>query len=266
MSTDKLSVKLPEFIESSPQTWWLTCMSVFEAKKVTKELERYHHLIAALPSSVTVKLLDVLSYENTEEKEEKGERLEFLKTRLMELYAPSEFDSYQRLQQVPTLQPGQKPSALYANMRSLLPHDIGNIDNTFLFRMMYLSKLPANLQSLVQAQGKRPVSQMAAFADTVAMAHGKPSLPVQTASLSWVEEMEAAEREAEAAQAVQAVRINKRVNKKKSAENNAGLCFYHNKFGPKAEKCEGQGCKLAPPTTVWDRLGPSPSTSKKSGN
>ena len=265
MSSEKLSIKLPEFIEGSPVTWWYTCMSVFEAKKVTKEIDRYHHLIAALPSSVTVKLLDVLSYEG--EKDKEGERLQFLKTRLMELYAPSEYDCYQKMMQLAVLRPGQKPSDLYANLRSLLPHDASqDIDDSFLFRMMFLSKLPTSIQSLVQAQGRRPVSQMAAFADTVALAHSKPSLPVQTASLSWVEEMEAAEREAEAAQAVQAVRVNKRVNKKKSAENNAGLCFYHNKFGPKAEKCEGQGCKLAPPTTVWDRLGPSPSTSKKSGN
>ena len=74
MSTDKLSVKLPEFIESSPQTWWLTCMSVFEAKKVTKELERYHHLIAALPSSVTVKLLDCCRLKLQMERRRRRER------------------------------------------------------------------------------------------------------------------------------------------------------------------------------------------------
>ena len=32
------SVKLPEFIEDSPQAWWLTCESVFEVKKVVKEI------------------------------------------------------------------------------------------------------------------------------------------------------------------------------------------------------------------------------------
>ena len=270
MSTsDKLSIKLPEFIEGSPVTWWLMCMSVFEAKKVTKEIDRYHHLIAALPSSVTVKLLDVLSYEQEEGKEEKGERLKFLKNRLMELYAPAEYDCYQKMMQLAVLRPGQKPSDLYANLRSMLPHDAGkDIDDSFMFRMLFLSKLPTSIQSHVQAQGRRPVSQMAAFADTVALAHSKPSLPVQ--QISWVEEMEAVEREAEAAeaaQAVQSVHVQKRAKGKKDQD---GLCFYHSKWGKNAEKCEGKGCKRAPPTTVWDRLGPSTSgaasTSKKSGN
>ena len=82
-SSDK-SIKLPEYIEASPLTWWLTCESVFESWKVVKPVDRYHHLVAALPSTVTMKLLDVLTFQA----EDEGEKLTFLKTRLMELYAP----------------------------------------------------------------------------------------------------------------------------------------------------------------------------------
>ena len=41
-------VKLPEFIDDSPQAWWLTCEAVFETKKVVKDIDRYNHLIATL--------------------------------------------------------------------------------------------------------------------------------------------------------------------------------------------------------------------------
>ena len=51
--SDKSTVKLPEFIEDSPQTWWLTCEAVFETKKLVKDIDRYYHLVASLPSNIT---------------------------------------------------------------------------------------------------------------------------------------------------------------------------------------------------------------------
>ena len=179
--SDKISVKLPEFIEDSPHTWWLTCEAVFKTKKVVKDIDCYFHLVAALPSTITRNLLDVLTH-----KGEESERLALLKNCLMELFAPSDSESYHRLCNVPMLQPGQKPSALYANLRALLPHNIeADVDSTYLFRMMFLTRLPKNIQSLVHAQVKKPVSKMAAFADSVVLNEGKPSLPVHAASFSW---------------------------------------------------------------------------------
>ena len=137
MSSDK-SIKLSEFIEASPQAWWLTCESVFESRKVVKPVDHYYHLVAALPSTVTVKLLDVLTFQA----EDEGEKLSFLKSWLMELYAPTESESFDRMSSITVLQPGQKQSALYANLRALLPHNVGDVDNSFFFRMMFLKRLP----------------------------------------------------------------------------------------------------------------------------
>ena len=95
-----------------------------------------------------VKLLDILSYKGDKEED----RLRFLKSRLMELYAPTESESYARMIQVPMLQPRQKPSVLFANLRALHPHDMDNTDDSFFFKMM----LPRNIQGLLQAQGRRP--------------------------------------------------------------------------------------------------------------
>ena len=146
--SDKSSVKLPEFIEDSPQTWWLTCEAVFETEKVVKDIHRYYHLVAALLAAVTRKLLDVLTY-----KGEEADRLALLKTRLMELFAPSESESYTRMCGVPMLQPGQKPSALYAKLRALLPQNVdADVDSSYLFRMMFLTHLPKNIQSTCSRQ------------------------------------------------------------------------------------------------------------------
>ena len=61
MATTK--IKLPEFLEENPAAWLKVCALVFEANKVVKEVDRYHHLVAVLPASVTSRLLDVLCLE-----------------------------------------------------------------------------------------------------------------------------------------------------------------------------------------------------------
>ena len=91
---------------------------------------------------------------------------------------------------------------------------------------------------------------MAAFADSVVLNKGKPSLPVQTASFSWVQEVEEQEQLAAAAAqdkttAGQAVNMVKQ--SRKALKKSSGMCFYHSKFGAKAERCEGKGCYLSPP-------------------
>ena len=113
-------------------------------------------------------------------------------------------------------------------------------------------RLPKNIQNLVHAQGKRPISEMAAFADTVTLNKGKLSLPVQAASFLWAQDIEEqlAQDKTTPGQAVHAMK-----GKVKGLKKSSGMCFYHMKFGAKAENCEGKGCYLSPPQQL-----------KKSGN
>ena len=124
--------------------------------------------------------------------------------------------------------------------------------------MIFLSCLSENVKSLVYSQGLKTASRMAAYADSVVLSKGKSSLPVQTASFSWaqdVEETEAAEAALRSSQpAVHAVQQTVTAVKKQTVKSSrsakAGMCYYHNKFGNKAEKCEGRGCYLSPPSTT----------------
>ena len=175
-------------------------------------------------------------------KGEEGDKLALLKSRLMELFAPSDSEPYHRMCSVPMLQPGQKPSALYANLRALQLHDVEpDVDSTYLFRMMFLTRLPKNIQSLVQAQGKKPISEMAAFANYVVLNEGKPSLPVQAASFNWAEEVEGQEQLAAQDNTTVGQAVNVVKQSRKALKKSSGMCFYQSKFGSKAEKCEGKG-------------------------
>ena len=54
-------VKLPEFISSDPATWFYVTKAYFATKKILKEEEKYNHIVAALPATVTVLLRDVFT-------------------------------------------------------------------------------------------------------------------------------------------------------------------------------------------------------------
>ena len=49
---DMSKVKLLAFIYDSPQTWWLTCNSIFSTYKIKNGTEKYNHLIANLRADV----------------------------------------------------------------------------------------------------------------------------------------------------------------------------------------------------------------------
>ena len=190
-------IKLPEFLEDSPLTWWLQCQSVFETCKVVKSVEQYHHLIGALPASVTSKLLDVMTAEPYEE-EDTGKmvdpRYDLLKTALIEQYSPNQLDAYVKFHEVPKLQTGQKPSNLFAVLRAALPADVKPDSSPWWFESAFLIRLPEHTRAVCQSKKFESMAKMASFADTVVAMEWKPSLPPRMMTIqSHVTEEEAVE-------------------------------------------------------------------------
>ena len=174
MATTK--VKLPEFLEENPHTWLEVCKSVFEANKVTKDLDRYHHIVAALPAAVTSRLLDVFTAEPAEDGTDPRYRL--LTERLLSLYGLNEYEAFQRFTSFSKLQPGQKPSALYADMMALLPWDVKPSGCPWWFRNSFLSKLPEHVRRHCKIVKFETLHQLALHADTVVEMQGSSSLPL----------------------------------------------------------------------------------------
>ena len=85
-SKDMSKIKLLAFLYSSPQTWWLTCESIFRTYKIRGPTEKYNQM--ALPADVTSKLLYILSYP-VEEAADTDPRLNMLKGVLFQRYSPT---------------------------------------------------------------------------------------------------------------------------------------------------------------------------------
>ena len=131
MSTKDMSrVKLPAFISNSPQTWWLTCESIFLTNKIKNRTEKYKHLVAALPADVRSKLLYILAHP-VEEAPNADPHLNMLKGALFQCYSPTNYEYFKAFVSMKPLQPGQKPSVLCNSLQASLPAHVSIQDHNY---------------------------------------------------------------------------------------------------------------------------------------
>ena len=167
MATRDMSrVKLPEFLEDSPTTWWLLCESILETCKIRSKTERYHQLIASLPPSVSKNLLHVMMAKD-EEAGDDDPRYELLKEALIQKYTPNKLEAYQQFVSTPLLQPGQRPSNLLASMLTSIPPDVDKAGCQWFLQMQFLSAMPKAIQAHLLGADFPSVEKMASFADNI---------------------------------------------------------------------------------------------------
>ena len=124
MATKDMSkVKLPAFIYSSPQTWWITCKLIFAMYKIKNATEKYNHIVVALPADVTSKLLYILSYP-VEEMADNDPCLDMLRGALFQRYLSTDYECFKAFTMMKPLQPGQKLLVLCDALRASLPAHI----------------------------------------------------------------------------------------------------------------------------------------------
>ena len=132
------AVKLPEFMPSAPLVWWLSCKSAFEVRNISCHIQKYHYLVAALPSDITTKPRNGMQDEDP--------RYGLLKTAIIQLFTPFEYDAFMQYLDVSPLQPTQKPSELLAIIQAALPPVIDNGNGaTWFVKMCLLTLLPGSM-------------------------------------------------------------------------------------------------------------------------
>ena len=247
-------IKLPEFIDDDPATWFLTCEAIFHTQKVIKDEDKYFHLVAALPSKITHMLKDVLTLQPYTDENGKlvDPRFSTLKDRLLALFARDEYESYVQLVNFPSLGLNQKPSTLLSNMLAMVPSGI-KIDDVWQFKCLFLHKLPPLVRQICKTQQFPSLMSLALFADTVLEPSGLSSSPLCAvasgqlnsdsrtvtgpATLSSVSSGEFPDQENTSSDGwCCAVRSNMGKHRRSAQV----LCFYHQRFGNKANTCEGQ--------------------------
>jgi hypothetical protein len=145
-------LRLPDFWSDAPAGWFLYAESQFRIRNITSEVDRFDHLVGALPKSSVRLVIDAL--------ESLDRPYSALKQRLL---ASHELSEFQRIELLFKMEPlgSRKPSELLSHMLEICPR--GEERNRF-FIFLFLQRLTKELRSHLNDSEQDPV-KLAAEAD-----------------------------------------------------------------------------------------------------
>jgi len=202
------SIKLPEFWVDDPEIWFARVESQFNTRNITQDLTKFDYIVAALDNSSAAEVKAIILDPPANDK------YGVIKKGLLDAFSKSQTQKDAELLSLSGLG-DKKPTALLRKIRSL------NSDAETLRRAIFLNQLPSDVRSVLAGQDHVDLDALALSADRIMEA--RQTSP--TCELSPVFRKTS-------------VPIKKGIakNGKKSQ-----LCFYHSKFGKKAERCQ-PGC------------------------
>ena len=158
-----------------------------------------------MDQETAVRVLDLIETPPTETPYTK------LKNRLVGTFEQSEYERAHQLLHLPPLG-DEKPSAMLDQMLGLL----GKHPPCFIFRQLFLERLPERIRSVLVHSAVEDMRQLAAAADRL---HASQESTAEVNRVSTRKQSKS------------------RSERKEKKDTKPGLCFYHNRFGNKAHRC-----------------------------
>lgn len=241
-----VGVKPPPFWKTNPSLWFLRLEAQFALAKITCELTKFNHVVAAVDADILISVSDIIT-------NPPGDRpYEALKKRLIDSHSESEESRIRTLLQ--GVEIGDlRPSQLLARMRTLAGTTVGEP----LLKSLWLSRLPTTTRSIVGALNE-DLAKLAPVADKI---HDLATFPqINSASnVPSTSNAHTSSLELQIAQLTQQVselttKINQRGRPRENFQSRDrnfrrsrsrsrykepanNHCFYHTNFGSKARKC-----------------------------
>lgn len=206
MSENAVSLKLPAFWTSQPEVWFAQAEAQFNLRGVTASDTKYFYVLAALDQETATRLLDFISHPPEEYK------YEAFKERLLATFGLSRRERASRLLHFRPLG-DSKPSALMDEMLGLL----GDHPPCLLFEQLFLERLPEDIRIQLVDFKFDDLRQLAQRADALWSCRG------MTSDINLVRRRPVS---------------GQKTTPQTHTSPQAGLCFYHRKFGEAARQCK----------------------------
>lgn len=232
-----VSLKLPPFWTEDPESWFLAVEAQLRNRAITTDSTKFDHVVGVLDGSTMRKVRDIVRAPPA------ANKFQTLKDRLCGSFQLSKAQKVDKLIHMQATG-DQKPSALLADMLALLDDEPA----AFIFRRLFLDKLPETTRIAMHAHCELPLDQLAAAAD--AHVH-ESSRAVGVTLVNAVKQRPVPAPRTLAPKSTPAP-IHNKVK---------FFCFYHSKFASGATKCE-EGCQF---NTVFPGT-PKVPTTAASGN
>lgn len=226
------NLRLPPFAGDNPRIWFLQIEAAFATRRIKNETTKFCLVVEALPHAVAKLVDDIL--ENIPEdkpyqklKDAVIKRSGFSESRdLKELFTSVELGD-------------RTPSQLLRHMRSLLN---GRKMDDFVLQQLWREKLPSAMQHIIASlPNDSSIDHLADTADRIAESYHptitaltpqtQQTTSMETTLTSFISEI----RKIFSDEAKRRTRFRPR--SRSISRNREKLCWYHHKFGNKANKC-----------------------------
>lgn len=217
MTANAVTLKLPEFWESSASAWFAQTEAQFALREITADTTKFYYVVSALGNSTASRVVSLLSHPPATEK------YTALKAHLLKTFELSDAERANRLFSLQGLG-DSKPSELMDRMLDLL----GEHRPDFLFIQLFLRQLPSQVRAALANTTITDCRRLAEEADKFFLASQE-----HCAAAFFPAHVAMVTREDSTLVAA----TTSRRQQFPGPQQPSGLCFYHAKFGSKATKC-----------------------------
>lgn len=240
---NKISIKVPPFYPDRPALWFAGLEAQFHINSITQESTKFYYVVSQLDAKFAMEVEDIITTPPTKDP------YTSLKQTLISRYSESPEEKIRRLVEREELG-DRKPSSFLRHLRLLagptLPESI--------LKTIWMNRLPLQIQGYLLAQpGTRTVEELGDLADRLyELNHQSPkvySASGPSTSDTSVDVRLLHEKVDELTRIVASLSTNRRMNngyqersrsrsRSRSRPRNPKLCWYHDRFGPRAKRCE----------------------------
>ena len=241
-----VSLKIPSYGAHNPRIWFAQVEALFLARGVKSQAVKYAHVVAALPIEIAAEVGDLIDEVPTEYAYDK------LKAAIIQCTSASD---EKRLQQLLTeCELGdRKPSQLLRHMRQLAGNN--QISDSFL-RQIWMQWLPCNARQILSTSAQSTdLNSLAEMADKILEIYHSQTViqsvrtdqpELETPNPNLQREIEDLQNQVKClTRTVESLTLglsNKRHFRKsrsrsRSANRKSNICWYHKRFGDKAQRC-----------------------------
>jgi hypothetical protein len=243
--SDPGSFTLPPYREDRPTLWFRQAEGLMQFRNITDD----HYRVVLVQGALTFAQQDAVAG-ILEADHLPPNAYQLLKEALLRLHEKNAWDRMAELLALPTSLGGQKPTELWSTIQRLRPQDPDQ-----LWRYMFLTRLPADLQSQL-VEDTSPGDTLAARADELFRKLPRAAAAATIAAAATEDNVVAAARPQPAGQKDSYARKKFEERKRKRSGGHGGssaakrradrpqpwlefgVCYYHFTYGSKADKCE----------------------------
>jgi len=219
---DHVSVKIPTSFQNHT-LWFKQVEASFKISKISEETTKYFHLISNLPASLLSKYEFLLDSESEQPYSNLKEAIifDFENTRTISMTEIMKNESLG----------DRTPSEALRNIASQLQRLDKAVDpyNSSISRELFMRLLPKSVQDILLSMPDSDLRHLASTADKIVLSKRQFVTNIETPITPYNEQDD---------QIMQLQQEVYALNQRFSATEGRRLCFYHQKFGSRAMKCE----------------------------